>query len=970
MPLSDPNRDFAKRLKRSDSTDSAGSSSGVLGEAAALPPIHQVETEEEERLPPSMLRLNSADFDSPKPREAFLRQVFATNALFKNVKPNEVRPLLRNFHRISFDAGVTIMREGEVGDRFYVLEAGTVGISTQRDGMIKKGARGDAFGELALLQDTPRNATVTTDEPCVAWYLEAPVFKKLMMTAIPPSLVAAKRQSSLTLLRRGIRAVSAANRLGSLGSLSAAAQRRRALRRWQRTCVLVRWLVVRLKMCREREAALPTPPLRRKPPPRSIGLGALATGAAAPLLLAYGAAGGALPTAAQLMSVPLLSCVGSYSLPVAIAATVERAIAHGYLHLFKHPIATRRAAGRLARGGATGASPLPPPSPHKARLPFLHHVFKRERRVAVTSTASYLYRFAVGTRVLHPSRGAGTVTELMEDESRTRVAFDSGEEHRYKPSSMHKFSLLETTTGSEPAAASASAASSAASAAASAAAAAAAAAASADSLPAKLRRLHGLLLEHHGLAEGGVRMLLARAPILARREATFSSIALQLAAAPPRALAAGLNVRFVGEPALDAGGVTTELFALLARQTVDARLRLLEVLEDGTLFLRPHDKPPEPPEPLEPPAETEGGSGAGGAAAGGSGVEGGNGSRKRKLPDWAAEPTPAERATTATTATPLLLYESLGRLIGCFLCRACAQAAEGANAGGGGGRRGGGGSSGGGSLVLPLRLSSALLALLLDAPLVAADVRAKDPLLYRFRVDALREEGGIDNVAAMLCSDDGLAFVGDDDDGDGDAPTPLCEGGERRRVTDASLDEYVARFSEHLLCAPLRRELSLLLRGVWAVCPLGALREANLGVAELRSLFEGEESLDLDAWRLHAALEPSAGVGAADATARTDAFFSALRDHCDDDARRRLFQFATGLPRLPPGGFAQLRPPFTLQLLGDSYRGRLPVAHTCFNALQLAPPADPAAPPAEQAAALAKALATSVEWGEGAFSAM
>ena len=37
----------------------------------------------------------------------------------------------------------------------------------------------------------------------------------------------------------------------------------------------------------------------------------------------------------------------------------------------------------------------------------------------------------------HESRGAGTVVEQMAD-GRTRVAFDSGEEHRYRPSSMHK----------------------------------------------------------------------------------------------------------------------------------------------------------------------------------------------------------------------------------------------------------------------------------------------------------------------------------------------------------------------------------------------------------------------------------------------------------------------------------------------------------------------------------------------------
>ena len=47
------------------------------------------------------------------------------------------------------------------------------------------------------------------------------------------------------------------------------------------------------------------------------------------------------------------------------------------------------------------------------------------------------WTFEVGVRVVHPKHGAGVVAELMAD-GRTRVAFDNGEEHRYKPSSMHK----------------------------------------------------------------------------------------------------------------------------------------------------------------------------------------------------------------------------------------------------------------------------------------------------------------------------------------------------------------------------------------------------------------------------------------------------------------------------------------------------------------------------------------------------
>ena len=72
-------------------------------------------------------------------------------------------------------AGETIVRQGDSGDVVYVIAAGTVDVSHDGHHLATLG-RGEVFGEIALLRDVPRTATVVANEECRLFTLQRDEF--------------------------------------------------------------------------------------------------------------------------------------------------------------------------------------------------------------------------------------------------------------------------------------------------------------------------------------------------------------------------------------------------------------------------------------------------------------------------------------------------------------------------------------------------------------------------------------------------------------------------------------------------------------------------------------------------------------------------------------------------------------------------------------------------------------------------
>ena len=79
--------------------------------------------------------------------------------------------MFESLGHLTYQPGNQIFKEGDKGDRAYLIERGSVDISTRKDRRffrITTLGEGDLFGEMALIDDEPRTATATAlEETCV-----------------------------------------------------------------------------------------------------------------------------------------------------------------------------------------------------------------------------------------------------------------------------------------------------------------------------------------------------------------------------------------------------------------------------------------------------------------------------------------------------------------------------------------------------------------------------------------------------------------------------------------------------------------------------------------------------------------------------------------------------------------------------------------------------------------------------------
>jgi CRP/FNR family transcriptional regulator, cyclic AMP receptor protein len=99
--------------------------------------------------------------------------------LFEGLSKKELRELARVSEDMEIPEGTTLTKEGDIGHEFFVIVEGETQVKRKGRSLGTRGA-GEFIGEIALLEQVPRTATVTAKTPLRVFVLTSKDFHHLL----------------------------------------------------------------------------------------------------------------------------------------------------------------------------------------------------------------------------------------------------------------------------------------------------------------------------------------------------------------------------------------------------------------------------------------------------------------------------------------------------------------------------------------------------------------------------------------------------------------------------------------------------------------------------------------------------------------------------------------------------------------------------------------------------------------------
>lgn len=190
---------FSPQQSSSRGSPPPSASAGAMNDTTSLPSNYNMNrrtsVSAESLAPTSADDANWKAPQYPKTSDqlARLRKAVSSNFLFSHLDDEQSTQVLDALQERKVPAkDVRVIVQGDAGDYFYVVEEGNFDIYVSKTGTVEAGpdglgtkvassGPGNSFGELALMYNAPRAATVVSTEPSVLWQLDRVTFRRIVM---------------------------------------------------------------------------------------------------------------------------------------------------------------------------------------------------------------------------------------------------------------------------------------------------------------------------------------------------------------------------------------------------------------------------------------------------------------------------------------------------------------------------------------------------------------------------------------------------------------------------------------------------------------------------------------------------------------------------------------------------------------------------------------------------------------------
>uniref|UniRef100_A0A1I8ISQ5 cGMP-dependent protein kinase n=1 Tax=Macrostomum lignano TaxID=282301 RepID=A0A1I8ISQ5_9PLAT len=163
-------------------TTAAATTTGGLGAAASARERLKKQGVSGESLDSQLGEIELRHHDKDERSKKLIRDAIVSNSLLQHMEPQQLDEMVACMYAKTVPPGCHVIRQGEKGQHLYVCSEGRLEV-TQDGKRLGAVGQGIAFGELALLYNCTRTASVKAESSAKLWCLDRTVFKAIMMKA-------------------------------------------------------------------------------------------------------------------------------------------------------------------------------------------------------------------------------------------------------------------------------------------------------------------------------------------------------------------------------------------------------------------------------------------------------------------------------------------------------------------------------------------------------------------------------------------------------------------------------------------------------------------------------------------------------------------------------------------------------------------------------------------------------------------